>query len=88
MGNKGTAEELWQRAIFLAHETENRVLLWQLHAALAQIAKLPSLAAVHNRIAAEVIQQIVEPFTDEALKAHFLEAAPVTAVLSQLSSDG
>ena len=86
-GNLSTAEELWQRAIFLAHETENRVLLWQLHAALAQIATLPNLAAVHNRIAAEVIQQIAEPFTDEQLRAEFLGAEPITAVLNQLSTE-
>lgn len=86
-GNVSTAEELWQRAIFLAHETENRVLLWQLHAALAQIAQQLNLAAVHNRIAAEVIQQIAEPFTDEALKEGFLSAEPVTAVLNQLPRD-
>lgn len=87
MGNSVTAEELWQRAIFLAHETENRALLWQLHAALAQIARQPNLAAVHNRIAAEVIQQIMEPFTDEALKATFLSSPAVTAVLSQLPKE-
>ncbi len=86
-GNLTTAEELWQRAIFLAHETENRVLLWQLHAALAQIAQQPNLAAVHNRIAAEVIQQIAEPFTNEVLKAGFLGAEPVTAVFNQLPKD-
>ena len=60
------------------------MLLWQLHAALAEIAKQPNLAAVHYRIAAEVIQQIAEPFTDEALKSGFLEAELVTAVLSHL----
>lgn len=86
-GNISAAEELWQRAIFLAHETENRMLLWQLHAALAQIARQPNLAAVHYRIAAEVIQQIAEPFTDEVLKAGFLGAEAVTAVLSQLPTD-
>lgn len=86
-GNSATAEELWQRAIFLAHETENRVLLWQLHAALAQIARQPNLAAVHNRIAAEVIQQIVEPFTDVALKETFLSSPAVTAVFHQLPKD-
>lgn len=84
-GNHSTAEELWQQAIFLAHETENRLLLWQLHAALAQITALSNLATVHNRIAAEVIQQIMEPFTDEALKSNFLAADPVTAVFNQLS---
>lgn len=86
-GNLPKAEELWQRAIFLAHETENKVLLWQLHAALAQIAQQPSLAAVHNRIAAEVIQQIAEPFTDQTLKSGFLAASPVAAVLNQLPAD-
>ena len=86
-GEHSAAEELWQQAIFLAHETENRVLLWQLHAALAQIAPQPSLATVHNRIAAEVIQQIAEPFTDEALKTQFLEAPAVTAVLTQLPKE-
>lgn len=83
-GNLSMAEELWQQAIFLAHETENRFLLWQLHAALARISKLPNLASVHNRIAAEVIHQIVEPFGDDPLRETFLNAAPVAAVLTQL----
>ncbi|WP_420627354.1 tetratricopeptide repeat protein [Candidatus Leptofilum sp.] len=83
-GKEALAEELWQQAIFLAHEMENKMLLWQLHAALAQIAANNSLASVHNRIAAEVILQIAEPFTDEVLKAKFLAAPPVTAVLNQL----
>ena len=86
-GDNAAAEEMWQQAIFLAHETENRVLLWHLHAALAQIAQLPTLANVHNRIAAEVIQQIAEPFADEALQAQFLGAPAVTAVLNQLPQE-
>jgi tetratricopeptide (TPR) repeat protein len=83
-GGRSVAEEQWQQAIFLAHETENRVLLWQLHAALAGIAQQPTLAMVHNRIAAEVIQQIAEPFVDDALIAQFLSAPAVTAVLDEL----
>lgn len=88
-GHRDTAEEMWQQAIFLAHETNNRVLLWQLHAALARIAPLPTLANVHHRISAEVIQQIAEPFTDtnEALKGQFLEAPMVTAVFAQLPNE-
>jgi tetratricopeptide (TPR) repeat protein len=86
-GNLSKAEELWQQAIFLAHETENKVLLWQLHAALAQIAQQPNLASVHNRISAEVIQQIAEPFMDETLKAGFLGAEPITAVFNQLAKE-
>jgi tetratricopeptide (TPR) repeat protein len=86
-GERSAAEEQWQQAIFLAHETENKVLLWQLHAALAQISQQPRLAMVHNRIAAEVIQQIAEPFTDEALKAQFLGAPSVTAVFNRLPQE-
>ncbi|MCI0398001.1 MAG: tetratricopeptide repeat protein [Chloroflexi bacterium] len=75
------AEQAWQQAVFLAHETNWRALLWQLHAALARIASNPALAGIHKRIAAEVIQQIVEPIEDEALKQKFLAAPPVQAIL-------
>jgi tetratricopeptide (TPR) repeat protein len=82
-GNLAAAEQLWQEAIFLAHETKQRALLWQLHAALAEIAGEPPLAAVHYRIAAEFIRQIAYPITDMALKQTFLEAPPVKAVLEK-----
>jgi tetratricopeptide (TPR) repeat protein len=82
-GNVDAAEEVWQQALFVAHETGKRVLLWQLHAALADIAATPNLANAHRRIAAEVIQQIAEPLEDEALRQTFLTAPPVAAILAQ-----
>lgn len=81
--NVDTAEEMWQQALFLAHETGKRVLIWQLHAALATIAARPNLANAHYRIAVEVIQQIAEPLEDEALRHTFLTAPPVAAILAR-----
>lgn len=81
-GDFASAEQAWQQAIFLAHETNWRVLLWQLHAALSRISANPALAEIHNQIAAEVIQQIIYPIEDESLKQKFLSAPPVQAVLS------
>jgi tetratricopeptide (TPR) repeat protein len=84
-GDFVAAEQVWQQAIFLAHETNWRVLLWQLHAALSRISSSPALADIHNQIAAEVIQQIIYPIEDEALKQKFLSAPPVQAVLKATS---
>ncbi|MGH2537276.1 MAG: tetratricopeptide repeat protein [Candidatus Promineifilaceae bacterium] len=79
------AERSWQQALFLAHETGRRMLLWQLHSALAAIAPNPELAGVHNRIAAEIIQQIAHPIEDQQLRGGFLQAPAVKAILDQVS---
>jgi tetratricopeptide (TPR) repeat protein len=80
IGKTAVAEQLWQQALFLAHETGQRVLLWRLHAALADIAT-PALRGVHSSIAADVIQQIAFPIVDETLRAKFLNAPPVRRIL-------
>jgi tetratricopeptide (TPR) repeat protein len=82
-GERTVAEQLWQQALFLAHETNRRILLWQLHSALSRISNNPALKDVHNRIAAEVIQQIAFPIEDENLKQKFLNAPAVQTVLRQ-----
>jgi tetratricopeptide (TPR) repeat protein len=81
-GNIDVAQELWHQATFLAHETNQRLLLWQIHAGLAEMSPNPGLAAVHNRIAAEVIQQIADPIEDESLRNRFLNAPLVQKVLT------
>lgn len=78
-----TAEQLWQQALFLAHETGQQTLLWQLHACLAKIAPNPALAQTHYRIAAEVIEQMIYPIEDENLRQTFRTAQPVQAVLDE-----
>lgn len=80
-GDHSMAEQSWQQALFLAHETARRMILWQVHAALAEIALAPELGIVHKRIAAEVIQQVAEPIEDEALREKFLTAPKIKEIL-------
>lgn len=84
-GYPNSAEELWHRALFLAHETDRRTLLWQIHAGLADVASNEGLAAVHYRIAGEVLRQIAEPIDDEKLRRTFLNAPPVKRILEKTS---
>jgi tetratricopeptide (TPR) repeat protein len=79
------ARQSWQQATILAQETGQQMLIWQLHAAQASIADNDQIAAVHYRIAAEIIQQIVYPIEDEKLRQTFLKASAVRDVLSQVT---
>jgi tetratricopeptide (TPR) repeat protein len=78
------AQEMWQRALFLAHETNQRLLLWRIHANMAKVAPNEALAAVHWRIAGEVVQQILEPIEDQDLRQGFLDFPLVNEVLAHL----
>jgi hypothetical protein len=80
-GEQTRARQAWQQATILAHETGQQMLIWQLHAAQATIADNAKVAAVHQRIAAEMLEQIVYPIEDEKLRQKFLSAVPVRAVL-------
>ncbi|PIE79667.1 MAG: hypothetical protein CSA11_11170 [Chloroflexi bacterium] len=82
-GYPNSAEELWHRALFLAHETDRRSLLWQIHAGLADVADSQGLADVHYRIAGEVLQQMADPIEDEALRATFLNAPTIKRILER-----
>jgi hypothetical protein len=84
-GDGVAAEQVWQQGIFLAHQTGQRMILWQIHAGLAEVAANRELAAVHRRIAAEVIQQIAFPIEDETVRQKFLSAPAVQAILQQSS---
>jgi tetratricopeptide (TPR) repeat protein len=88
VGDINSAQGYWQQSLFLAHETGRGMLLWRLHAALAQITSNPELASVHNRIAAEIIQQIAQPIEDESLRNSFLNAESVQAVVASLADGG
>lgn len=80
------ALQLWQQASFLAHETEQRMVLWQIHAAMAEAVTGPELPGVHRRIAAEVITQITQDISDKKLREKFLAAPQVKAVLAANAS--
>ena len=78
------ARQLWQQAVLVAHEAGKHMLIWQLHAALAQIAPTSELGLIHFRMAAEMIEQVIYPIENKALRRKFLEAKPVQDVLSQV----
>ncbi len=82
-GYPNSAEELWHRALFLAHETDRRTLLWQIHASLADVADNEGLADVHYRIAGEVLRQMAEPIEDEKLRETFLNAPNIKNILER-----
>jgi hypothetical protein len=84
-GDLDAAQGHWQQALFLAHETGRRMLLWRLHATLAGNASSRELAGVHYRIASEIIWQIANPIADQDLRQTFLTAEPVAAVLNRSS---
>lgn len=84
-GDPTRAEQRWQEAIFLAHETGRQFLLWRIHAALAENASNPGLERVHYQIAADIINQIAYPIEDKAIRASFLNAAPVRAILEKVA---
>jgi len=85
MEDETAARKLWQQAVLIAHEAGKQMLIWQLHAALANISPTPELASVHQRMAAEMIEQIVYPIEDEDLRQKFLQAEPIQEVLSQVN---
>lgn len=79
-GKTSAAEAAWQQAIFLAHETDQKSLLWQIHAALATALADPGTAAVHRQIALDIIEQLAEPIQNETLRQGFLQSDPVLAI--------
>jgi hypothetical protein len=84
LGEETAARQLWQQGVLIAHEAGRQMLIWQLHAALAGLSPTPELATIHQRMAAEMIEQVAYPIEDEALRDKFLAAAPIQAVLSQV----
>lgn len=58
-------------------------VLWKLHATMAHVVENENIAAVHLNIAVEFIRQMAEPLPDQQLKACFVYAPPVLAVLHE-----
>jgi tetratricopeptide (TPR) repeat protein len=86
-GNKQQAASELQTAMLAAQTALDQGLLWQLHATLAQVVPDAAIAAVHRTIAADFIQQAVYPLTDDKIKAQFLAAEPVAAILQSAGID-
>lgn len=84
-GDPNAAAEQWQQALFLSQLTHQQILMWQIHASLAEVSTVPGLKTVHWHIAAQIIQQIAQPIQNVELKQRFLAAAPIASILASVS---
>jgi tetratricopeptide (TPR) repeat protein len=80
-GNRPAAAAELNAAMLAAQTSLDRGVLWKLHATMSHVVDDKGIAAVHTQIAADFVCQIVEPLQDPRLKASFINAAPVMAVL-------
>jgi tetratricopeptide (TPR) repeat protein len=62
-------------------------VLWKLHATMAHVVDNENIAAVHLNIAADFIRHTVEPLPSPQLRACFVYAPPVLAVLHEAGID-
>jgi tetratricopeptide (TPR) repeat protein len=86
-GSRAAAAAELNVAVLDAQTALDRGMLWKLHAAMGHIVDDEAIAAVHAQIAADFIQQTVEPLQDRHLKETFINAAPVMAVLTAAGID-
>lgn len=73
------ARQLYKKASVLARETGQQMLLWQIYAALSDIGPTSDLIIQYRNKAIEVIQEIVKPIEDKALREEFLNATYIRA---------
>jgi tetratricopeptide (TPR) repeat protein len=80
-GDQAAAMTELNVAMLAAQTSVDRGVLWKLHATMGHVAENVAIAAVHISIAADFIRQTAEPLQDPHLKACFVYAPPVLAVL-------
>lgn len=86
-GDRETAVLQLNKAMLAAQTALDRGVLWKLHATMSHVIDNAEIAAVHLTIAADFIRQTAEPLQDEVLKARFVQAPPVFAVLDAAGID-
>jgi tetratricopeptide (TPR) repeat protein len=86
-GEKTAALTELNSAMLAAQMSVDRGTLWKLHATMSHVTDNENIAAVHLTIAADFIRQTAEPLQDPRLKACFVYAPPVLAVLQAADID-
>lgn len=86
-GDQASALKELNVAMLAAQTSVDRSTLWKLHATMSHVAENENIAAVHLTIAADFIRQTAEPIQDPQLKACFVYAPPVLAVLQAAHID-
>ena len=86
-GDNDKATIALNNAMLAAQTSVDRGVLWKLHATMSHVVEDEAIAAVHLDIAADFIRQTVEPIQNPHLRACFVNAPPVLAVLDAASID-
>jgi tetratricopeptide (TPR) repeat protein len=86
-GDRQTAVAELNSAMLAAQTSVDRGVLWKLHATISHVIEDTAIAQIHLNIAADFIRQTVEPLPDGSLKASFVNAPPVLAVLQAAGID-
>lgn len=86
-GDRQAAMAELNTAMLAAQASLDTGVLWKLHATMAHVVDNENIAAVHLSIAADFIRQTAEPLPDQQLKACFIYAPPVLAVLQEAGID-
>ena len=84
-GQQQEAEQTLHQALEQAN-IGNLLLLWRIHAALAETTDDATEASKQWAAAATIIQQIAQPLTDETLQNTFLQAKPIQTILEKAST--
>ncbi len=79
-GDLVAAHDAWQRAIYLAHETRQRSLLWRVHYAMAESMTDKETAVVHQDIALDIIEKLADVIEDDTIRGKFLATPQIQAV--------
>lgn len=86
-GDKAAALAELNSAMLAAQTSVDRGTLWKLHATMSHVTDNKDIAAIHLTIAADFIRQTAEPIQDARLRACFVYAPPVLAVLHAANID-
>ncbi len=88
-GDSIAAQHYFQDGFMLAQQTGDKTMIWQTHAALAEMLaeEQPALAAVHQTIAADMLNSIALSIEDRELRDIFRNAPPIARVLHAISDE-
>ncbi|MBI5959206.1 MAG: tetratricopeptide repeat protein [Chloroflexi bacterium] len=84
-GDQTTARAHFHDCSMLAQQSDDHQAIWQIHAILYELMRetLPKMADVHRRIAAEMMNHILNGIEDPELSQTFRSAEPVRVVLEK-----
>lgn len=82
-GDQKAAQHFFQDGFVIAQRTADKSMIWQTHAALADMLTVtkPALAAVHRTIAGDMLNSIALSIEDRELRETFKKAPPIARVL-------